>query len=199
MLRASADTIDGVDALELPAGELLLRPWRGGDAPAVWAALQDPAIRLWNGADASSPDDVAAMLARRADWSAGDHASFAVTFRGTVLGSVSLHSIDPAQADAEIGYWTAPAARGRGIAVRAVVAVCGWAFPALGLDRIELLHAVDNPASGRVAAKAGFTCEGRLRRSYRYGDGLKHDELLWSRLSDDPPLAGSPAGRPGRG
>jgi hypothetical protein len=29
--------------------------------------------------------------------------------------------------------------------------------------------------------------EGRLRRSYRYGDGVKHDELLWSRLSDDPP------------
>jgi hypothetical protein len=28
---------------------------------------------------------------------------------------------------------------------------------------------------------------GPLRiRSYRYGDGLEHDELLWSRLSDDP-------------
>jgi hypothetical protein len=28
--------------------------------------------------------------------------------------------------------------------------------------------------------------EGHLRRSYRYGDGVKHDELLWARLSDDP-------------
>ena len=70
--------------------------------------------------------------------------------------------------------------------VTAVVAVCGWAFPTFELDRIELLHAVANPASGRVAAKAGFVLEGRLRRSYRYWDGVKHDELLWSRLSDDP-------------
>jgi RimJ/RimL family protein N-acetyltransferase len=42
-------------------------------------------------------------------------------------------------------------------------------------------------ASGRVAEKAGFRYEGHLRRSFRYGDGVKHDELLWSRLSDDPP------------
>ena len=47
-------------------------------------------------------------------------------------------------------------------------------------------HAVENTASGRVAQKAGFTCEGHLRRSYRYGDGIKHDELLWARLGDDP-------------
>ena len=51
---------------------------------------------------------------------------------------------------------------------------------------MELCHAVENEGSARVAAKAGFTREGRLRRSYRYGDGVKHDELLWSRLSDDP-------------
>jgi RimJ/RimL family protein N-acetyltransferase len=68
-------------------------------------------------------------------------------------------------------------------------AVCDWAFPALGLDRVQLFHAVENPASGRVAAKAGFTLEARLRRSHRYGDGVRHDELLWSRLSDDLPPA----------
>jgi RimJ/RimL family protein N-acetyltransferase len=188
-----------MEPFELPAGELLLRPWREDDVPAVWVALQDPAIRLWNGAGSDSRDDVVAMLARRADWGAGDHASFAMTRAadGELLGSVSLHSIDPVQGDAEIGYWTVPGARGRRVTARAVVAVCGWAFPALELDRIELLHAVENVASGRVAAAAGFTCEGRLRRSFRYGDGVKHDELLWSRLSDDPLPAGSPGG-PGR-
>ena len=78
------------------------------------------------------------------------------------------------------------AARGRGVATVAVDAACRWAFGTLGVDRIELCHAVENVASGRVAEKAGYLFEGRLRRSYRYGDGVKHDELLWARLSDDP-------------
>ena len=71
-------------------------------------------------------------------------------------------------------------------------AACRWAFAAVPLERVELCHAVENTASGRVAEKAGPTLEGRLRRSYRYGDGLKHDELIWSRLADDPaPALGS--------
>src|SRR3712207_8342476 len=39
-----------------------------------------------------------------------------------------------------------------------------WAFAIVPLDRVELCHAVENTASGRVAEKAGFTLEGRLRR-----------------------------------
>jgi RimJ/RimL family protein N-acetyltransferase len=171
----------------LGAGAVRLRPWQPGDVDAVWAALQDPSIRLWNGAGAGSREDAVAFVAGRADWSSGTHASWAVVDGVDVpLGSVTLHSIDPVQSDAEIGYWTAPAARGRGVATVAVDAACRWAFATLGLDRIELCHAVENAASGRVAEKAGFVFEGRLRRSYRYGDGVKHDELLWARLADDP-------------
>lgn len=177
---------------ELPAGELLLRPWREDDLDAVWAAVQDPELRRWNDTGSTSRAEAAERLARRRDWSSGDHASFAVIGDGALLGSVSLHSIDRDMGDAEVGYWTVASARGRGVAVRAVLAVCSWAFTDLRLDRIQLFHAVENAASGRVAAKAGFTLEGRLRRSHRYGDGVKHDELLWSRLSDDPdPLLSS--------
>ena len=51
-------------------------------------------------------------------------------------------------------------ARGRGIASRALGAVCTWAFqqPRLRpLEGLELIHAIGNQASCRVAAKAGFT------------------------------------------
>jgi RimJ/RimL family protein N-acetyltransferase len=177
-----------VEPIELTAGPLRLRRWRMDDVDAVWAALQDPDIRLWNGGGVTSRADAEALVGRRLDWGSGEHASWAVTevVTDAVLGSVSLHSIDRVQNDAEIGYWTAPAARGRGVAARAVDAACRWGFGALPIDRIELCHAVENAASGRVAEKAGFTFEGRLRRSYRYGDGHKHDELLWARLADDP-------------
>ena len=173
--------------VELPAGPFRLRPWRAEDVDAALDAMLEPETRRWNAAGTGSVDDVRTFLARRRDWSEGDHASWAVVDAADrLLGSVSLHSIDRVQAGAEIGYWTAPAARGRGVAPRAVDAACRWAFAVLPVDRVQLFHAVENEASGRVAAKAGFTLEGRLRRSFRYGDGVKHDELLWGRLSDDP-------------
>ena len=177
-----------MDPVELDAGALRLRPWREGDADDVVAAMQDPVMQLWNGLPATTRPDALAFLRRRGDWSAGDHASWAVTDAATggLLGSVSLHSIAVAQGNAQVGYWTVPAARGRAVAARAVDAACRWAFATVPLDRVELCHAVENAASGRVAEKAGFTLEGRLRRSFRYGDGLKHDELIWSRLVDDP-------------
>ncbi|MGY1704332.1 GNAT family N-acetyltransferase [Geodermatophilus sp. SYSU D00697] len=175
---------------ELVAGALRLRPWRADDVPAVFAALQDPACRLWSGAGTVSREDAALMVRVRMDPALEDRAAWAVVDpAGALLASVSLHSIDRGRGDAEVGYWTVPAARGRGVAPVAVDAVCRWSFPALGIDRVELCHAVENAASARVAEKAGFSLEGRLRRSYRYGDGVEHDELLWARLSDDPPPA----------
>ena len=179
--------VEPIEPVELTAGAFRLRPWRPDDVDAVWGAFQDPDLRLWNGGGVVTRDDALALVGRRLDWTSGTHASWAVVDdAGVLLGSVSLHTIDRLQNDAEIGYWTAPEARGRGVASIATDAVCRWGFDALPIDRIELCHAVENEASGRVAEKAGFTVEGRLRRSFRYGDGVKHDELLWARLSDDP-------------
>ncbi len=191
-----------MDPVELTVGDLRLRPWRVEDAEAVLAALQDDEVRLWNGFGTVTLEDVGVWLTRRMNWASGDHASWAVVdAEGHLLGSISLHSIDTDQNDAEIGYWTVPAARGRGVATAVTDAVCRWAFAHLPVDRIELCHAVENEASGRVAAKAGFQREGRLRRSFRYGDGVKHDELLWARLADDdvppvPPAVSGGGARP---
>lgn len=179
-----------LDPAEIRWGTILLRPWSAADVDGVLMAGTDPEIALWNGGAIRSHEDAAEWVARRADWSEGDHVSLAVadSLTGELVGSVSLHRIDREQGDAEIGYWTTPAARGRGVASAAVTALCRWAFLQLPIDRIELAHAVENPASARVAEKAGFTKEGRLRQSYRYGDGRKHDELLWSLLREDLPI-----------
>lgn len=177
----------GPEPVEIRWGTIVLRPWSDADAGAVLAAVTDPDIALWSAKAVRTPDDVTDWIVRRADWSEGDHVCLAVVdaLGGELVGSVSLHRIDREQGDAEIGYWTAPAFRGRGVATGAVIALCRWAFLQVPIDRIELRHAVENPASARVAEKAGFTREGRLRQSYRYGDGRKYDELLWSLLRGD--------------
>jgi RimJ/RimL family protein N-acetyltransferase len=66
-----------------------------------------------------------------------------------------------------------------------VVAASRFAFDELGLHRVYLYHAVENPGSCGVARAAGFVQEGTLRQSYRYADGAYHDEHLHALLSTD--------------
>ncbi|AEB43961.1 MULTISPECIES: GNAT family N-acetyltransferase [Micromonospora] len=166
---------------------LLLRPWQEGDAPAALDAFGDPEIALWNPqGDGLDLDAARQWVRRRADWSNGTNVALALadpTDPAVLLGSVSLHRIH--DGDASIGYWVVPAARGRGLASAAVARVTAWAFAELGLHRIELCHAVGNPASCRVAERAGYLAEGTLRQSHRYGDGRRHDEHLHARLATD--------------
>jgi RimJ/RimL family protein N-acetyltransferase len=191
MVGPGRATLCGVEPVELEAPGLRLRRWRADDAPAVLTALRDPTIARWNPLDRPDPDLAAAQVwvRDRGDWTSGDHASFAViaVANRTLVGSVSLFKIDPVHQHAEIGYWTVPQGRGRGIATTALSVVAGWAFHTAALHRVQLFHAVDNPASCRVATKAGFLLEGTPRESYRYGDGLLHDEHLHGRLATDGP------------
>ena len=92
----------------------------------------------------------------------------------------------PGRGQAEIGYWVAPWARGRGVATAATRALTAHAFGA-GLARLELLTQPENAASQRVALAAGYRREG-VRRSAGPGrDGGRYDLLAWVRLADDPP------------
>jgi RimJ/RimL family protein N-acetyltransferase len=185
-----------------PAGPFRLRPWRPEserDVAAVLSAAGDPELAQWNDvlrdvAVAHQASEQAARaaavqwLARMADWRGGAHATWAVVGPSDdVLGYVSLFDVDREQESAEVGYWTMPSARGRGVATAALAGAAGFAFGEQGLRRVALFHAVENEPSCRVAARAGFAYEGLHRQSYRYGDGRFHDEHSHARLRDDPP------------
>jgi RimJ/RimL family protein N-acetyltransferase len=171
---------------------VVLRAYRPDDLPDLRTALADPEIVRWNPGP-TGPAAAEAFIDRRNDWAGADHASWAVADAGDrLVGSVSVHRIDPDQADAEIGYWVGPWARQQGYAARAVRAASWFAFARLGLRRLYLHHAVANPGSCAVARSAGFGHEGTLRESYRYADGIYHDEHLHARLATDalPPCSG---------
>ena len=62
--------------------------------------------------------------------------------------------------EARIGYMFAERHSGRGYATEAVVLAVTYAFDTLDLHRVETGVQLDNPASMRVLAKAGFRDEG---------------------------------------
>jgi RimJ/RimL family protein N-acetyltransferase len=175
------------EACEISGAGLLLRPWSHADIAQVAAASLDPEIMRWNPIATASAADWCAV---RRDWSAGDHASWAVTRSGapeTVCGAVSLHHIDHEQSNSEVGYWIGPEHRRAGLAVAALEVAAGFGFEVLGLRRVHLFHAIENQGSCRVATAAGFPYEGTHRQSYRFGDGQWHDEHSHARLNDDGP------------
>ena len=92
-------------------------------------------------------------------------------------------NIDREEQTAELGYVVVRAARHRGIAVEALRQLTDWAF-AEGLVRLYLLIAEQNPASKKVATRAGYRFEGVMRSVY-FKQGVREDTEVWARLSTD--------------
>ena len=144
---------------------LTLRPWRAGDAGELVTVSGDEAMLRWTGLRTGDPEAAARWLEQQRQWwDDGTRFSFAVVGGGGVLlGNALLKRGDRPAELAEVGYWTAAAARGRGVASRAVRVLTGWAWAAHpGLRRLEVFHRSDNVASCRVAVKSGFAYERTL-------------------------------------
>ncbi|WP_030270268.1 GNAT family N-acetyltransferase [Streptomyces sp. NRRL B-24484] len=165
-------------------GGVLLRPWVPGDAPAVMAAYQDAEIERWHVRRADSVAEAEEWIAGWRDgWAAEAEVSWAVVdpAHDVLLGRAALKALNLADGTAQVAYWTVPAARGHGVAPRAVEAMASWAFDAVGFQRLDLEHAVGNAASCRVADKSGFPLEGVRRSAWLQADG-RHDAHVHARL-----------------
>ena len=118
-------------------------------------------------------------------WDDGTRAGFSV--RGhdaTFLGFAAVVELDLANHEGELGYMIAPAARGRGVSLRALELLTRWCFDDLGLIRAELRIDVANTPSLRVAERAGYRQDGILRNVH-FKDRLRSDVAVWSRLASD--------------
>jgi RimJ/RimL family protein N-acetyltransferase len=156
--------------VRLTAGPLTLRPWAPEDAAVLAELYRDEAMRRWASAPVHDEPSAARWVAeQRRGWETGERLAFAVEETrapdARPAGNVVLKRPAVGSAPAEVGYWTAAHARGRGVAPRALTALADWAFATFaheGLTRLELLHQVDNTASCRVAEKSGFALSGLL-------------------------------------
>ncbi|MGW7103312.1 GNAT family N-acetyltransferase [Streptomyces sp. NPDC054838] len=177
----------GQPSFRLASG-FVLRPWRCEDAEVLVASCRDPGVRQWNRPVELSSDAARAKIARwERGWRAEEAAIWAVcgTGEGEPVGLIGLADMDLRGGSAEFLYWLLPAGRGHGVMADATLRVSRWAVDELGLHRLRITHSVANPASCRVATRAGFPLEGVMRSALLHADGW-HDEHLHARVKGDP-------------
>ncbi|MFD5142860.1 GNAT family N-acetyltransferase [Streptomyces sp. NPDC058401] len=115
-----------------------------------------------------------------------DIAYFSVVDLATqeLAGEALLWGIDTYNRRAHIGISLLPAFRSRGYGLDVLGTLCEYGFAVRGLHRLQIETSGDNAGMIKVAERAGFVVEGRLRLSaWEYGTfadqvvlGLLHGE-----------------------
>ena len=98
---------------------------------------------------------------------------------GRPLGVCGINAINHENRFANLGYWVRTSESRRGVAVNAVKLLASWVFEHTNLQRLEIVAAVGNEPSQRVAEKAGALREGTLR-SRLCIHGAYHDAVMHS-------------------
>jgi [ribosomal protein S5]-alanine N-acetyltransferase len=102
-----------------------------------------------------------------------------------VVGAITLNELVPGPfRNADLGYWLAADAVGRGLMTRAVEAVAGIADTELKLHRIAASTLTNNAASQRVLQRTGFIQYG-FAPTYLHIGGVWQDCNLYQRILND--------------
>ena len=91
---------------------------------------------------------------------------FAIRADGRVVGGIGIHAPDYGNRSAQIGYWLAPDARGRGVITRSCATLATHAFARFDFHRLEIRCALENERSRAVPQRLGFLYEGTLAEAH---------------------------------
>ncbi len=110
-----------------------------------------------------------------------------ITFKdtGEVIGDITVNMLKEDNECCAIGYVISKKHWGKGIMPEALDAVLNYLFSNANFHRVQLMHDVDNPASGRVMQKCGMHFEGVLRGYDRANSGNWCNDAIYSILRDE--------------
>ena len=191
---------------ELRSERVVLRPLRPEDAKAVYEAIDEARDHLrpwmdWVDNHRSVEDTLDYCLRSAAKWLLRSDLGLGIfdAASGGYLGGTGMHEPEWELRAFEIGYWIRPTAEGRGFVGDAVGLLATLAFEWLAAQRLEIRCDATNERSRRVAERAGFVLECRLRNEARAPNGQARDTLVFSLVPDDYARlrAGSAEQKPG--
>lgn len=169
-----------------------IRRYQVTDIPLLHEAVRESINEIspwmpWCHPDYSMEDSAAWVLSRDEAWANEVEHSFVITDAetGAFLGAVGLNQFNRDHQFANLGYWVRSSRAGRGVATTATLLTARFGLRKLALQRIEILAAVGNKPSQRVAEKAGAKNEGVLRNRLSLR-GQPHDAVMYSLIPSDP-------------
>ena len=177
--------------IRLTDGVVLLRPYGSGDVERLYQAVRESVTEMspwmpWCHADYSIEESQAWVESRAEAWAKGTQYDFVITDArdGSFLGGCGLSRIDQANQIANLGYWVKTSRTKRGVASATVRLLGQFGLGKLKLNRIEIMAAVGNKASQRVAEKVGAKREGILRNRIVIRDQV-YDAVMFSLIPED--------------
>jgi ribosomal-protein-serine acetyltransferase len=162
-----------------------IRPYQLADAAQLYAAAVESIPDVYPWLPWCRPGyqlaDATGWLPIQVErWAQGLEFQFGIRSEtGEYLGGCGLNGFNHEDGFANLGYWVRSGATGRGVAPEAVRLTRDWAFANTDLVRLEIVVAVENSRSARVAEKAGAHFEGILRSRIRL-HGRTHDARMYS-------------------
>ncbi|VEP14297.1 Acetyltransferase, ribosomal protein N-acetylase [Hyella patelloides LEGE 07179] len=167
----------------LKTQRLILRPLSPNDAVSIQNLASDRQI-----ADTTIsiphpyPDGEAERYISKqiAEQKTGHAVTFAIELKAEskLIGISELREIETEHCVAELSYWLAVTAWGKGYMSEALKPVLNFGFESLSLNKIYAYHMARNPASGKVLQKNGFQPEGLLRQRVRKWGKFEDVRLL---------------------
>lgn len=175
------------DDVTLEGEGLSLRPFTEADLDAITEACADEETQRWLPLPRPYSRDDARWFVETFSVTQRDSGAGlvrAIEVEGRLAGAIDLKKTDWTARTTETGYWAAPWVRGRGVTTTAVRLLASWALTDQGFERVELLTAMGNTGSERVAEKAGFQREGIARNAGVIHEG-RVDLTVWSLVPAD--------------
>ena len=180
-----------VPFITLTDGVVTLRPYEFGDENNLLNAVREslPELAPWM-SWANEKYTMAVALnfvsQTRIHWSNGSLYAYAITDpqTGEILGGCSLSHIHPVYHFCNLGYWVRTSRHRAGIAGRAATLAARFAFEQVKLIRVEIVIAVGNEKSRRVAEKIGAHYEGIQLNRTVVGTRIS-DALMFSLIPSD--------------
>jgi RimJ/RimL family protein N-acetyltransferase len=177
--------------ITLTDGIVSLRPFEFGEEKSLLQAVQESIPELepwmsWANENYTNETAVNFITLTRAYWSNASMYAFAITDAktGAIVGGCSLSHIHPVYHFCNLGYWVRTSRQKEGIAGRAAKLAARFAFEKAKLIRAEVVIAVGNEPSKRVAEKIGAHYEGILLNRMVVGTKIC-DAYMFSLLPSD--------------